>query len=67
MAKHGFALHKGAFQDAFAYDMAGDLPIWLRVHSFDWLAFTVKLVWWAAVPGKWRVPNFVGTARHSQG
>jgi len=31
------------------------LPCLLRVHSFDWLEFGVKL---AAVPGKWRVPNF---------
>jgi len=38
-------------------------------YSFDWLAFAViiKLVWWAAVPGKWRLPNFTGTARHLWG
>ena len=42
----------------------------VTVHSFDWLAFAVKLVWWAAlavVPVKWRVPNFAGTACHSPG
>ena len=27
--------------------------------SFDWLAFAVKLVWRAAVPGKLRVPNWL--------
>ena len=35
ITEHGFALPKGAFQDALAYDIGGNLPICIYGQHFN--------------------------------